>query len=393
MARETEGTGIDQDEMIALVRQILDGADLSQTTGKIVRQKVLDELGERAGPDMRALKRSIRNALSVVLSGQTGSSGSSSRPSQPPELKDKAEPKDKASGQEPKEEVDNGRNGAAPDKSAVDAAGGSGALPSLGPVDASEHDADDEDEDGSVPVEEAKARRMSGKKRRSRSVVHEEDDEDDDDFNPDMGATNPSPSRLTKMSDLTPSPSRPRMCSEITPSPSLPKHSYDITPSPSRPKMPGISSSPSPARPVKRSRSQLLTSEKHLEKLRSVCKQLGCMAPPSRMRGKTVPEKCAAVVEYLLQKGVDVPNPTLLTRKEIAVHRARLEQEKELAGLDTRCVCRCLMFIDPSRWLHYGLLTDSMFAITITPSDLFSTLVLAVVLSFLIVLAIVQQHY
>lgn len=352
MAHETEGVGIDQDEIVAIVRGILDGADLSQTTGKIVRQKVLDELGERAGPDMRALKRSIRTALSVVLASQTVSSGSSSKPAQPPEPNEKAESKDDPVEPKPKVELDNGGNGAAPDKGADNAGDGPNAATSLGPADASEHDADVEDEEGSVQVQEAKVHHMSGKKRRSRTVMDEGDD-----FDPDAGATNPSSSRLTKKDDLTPTPSRPRMSSDITSSPSLPKHTRDFTPSPSRSKKtPEISPTPSPARPTKRSRSQLLTSEKHLEKLRSVCKQLGCMAPPSRMRGKTVPEKCAAVVEYLLQKGVDVPNPTLLTRKEITVHRARLEQEKELAGLDTRCVRPCFMFSDPTRLRHCGLL-------------------------------------
>lgn len=89
----------------------------------------------------------------------------------------------------------------------------------------------------------------------------------------------------------------------------------------------------------KRSNSSGLKTEKHLEKLRSVCRQLGCPAPPMRLRNKSVLEKCAAILEHLEDKGVQVANPASLTAREIQRHRARLERDKELAGLDTRFVC------------------------------------------------------
>lgn len=331
MSAKPDDVGIRRDEMIALVRRILDGADLSQTTGKIVRQKVLEELGDRAGSDQRAIKRSVRDALNIVLQGTASSSSTAAQPSAPSAKREKRE---NETGQEPEKAHENGINGVARAKGQVKGKVAIVAeLPAV-PVDASEHDADVEDEEGDSQVREAKARRMSGKKRRLRTVIDEDDD--DDDFDPDADEAKPSPPRARKIRAVTPSPSRPKKPSDMLSSPARSKKTASPSSSPARPAR--------RVRPAKRSRSDLFTSEKHLEKLRSVCKQVGCTAPPSLTRGKTVPEKCAAVVDYLRQKGVDAPNPTLLTRKEIAVHRARLEQEKELAGLDTRCVYPYFLF-------------------------------------------------
>lgn len=397
---------ISQTEMVQLVTRILDDADLSQFNGRIVREKVTEALGERAGNDPRALKRSIRDAIATVLSTKLTSSAqkehegnlSSGVPAEEKEVDEKQadlsakhavlmreHTVEKGEGDMPiSEDADeNGerdalaakdaeeRNGGnAPVKvDAIERSGGDATaeevpdkkcdedvpgVPNVtqaeepgDEVDAetkdigdeidddadyvpfddrdiaaepwtqlrseeaaakveSDQDADDKEEKEDVYCSEQRISRKKGKKRRLEVMAEDEEDEN----------TNDEPSSSLNANNNL-------------------RVARNKNGKGRKPDQSGAN-----VEPVKRKRSSSsgLKTENHLEKLRSICKQLGCPVPPMRLRNKSVSEKCAAVLEYLYGKGVHVPNPTLLTRKEIQKHRSRLEREKELAGLDTRFV-------------------------------------------------------
>lgn len=326
MSAKAEGLGITQNEMESLVRRILDGADLSKTTGKIVRERVIKEIGERAGPDMRALKHSIRDALKNVLNGHAQEI---SQPAQQPSPVSKPNSdKGIANGNQVKRDV--GKHGTKT-KSSAAAAGGHAAL-----AGTAAQDSVDENEHPSVQMKKSEPTVPMQRKRRARTVVDEDEDDenidetvhdDDEAFDNGVGG-----SKLDPKSEKAESRPRPAKTgssvSHLNQSPSIQTIGANSR------KVVAPTSTP---RPAKRSRPNT-SAERRLEKLRSICRQLGSMTPPARMRGKSVPDKCTAVLEYLRQKGIEDPDPTSLTRKEVAVHRARLEQEKELAGLDTRFV-------------------------------------------------------
>ncbi|PXF46615.1 hypothetical protein BWQ96_03604 [Gracilariopsis chorda] len=73
---------------------------------------------------------------------------------------------------------------------------------------------------------------------------------------------------------------------------------------------------------------------RRLQTLKKLCRQLGCTAPPSRLRGKDDVEKYNNVLSHLRSRGVQDPDPLHMTPNEIARHRKRIAREKELEGLD-----------------------------------------------------------
>lgn len=398
---------VSQTEMVRLVTRILEGADLSQITGRIVRERVRDELGERAGNNLHAFKKSIRDALKTVLSSKNTPSAQENYEDPHPDQAFAKGPKvgkkqiDQSGKRDALVKEDAGEKGKGhvsisedPDKNRVeDALAANDAEKKGGGGAPADEDAIEKDEDnatageaageksrddtpaipkisedgkrrdgfeaetknaikgddanaGTAPVggddttQELKAQSHAGgalaKKELDRDVDNKEEDgkmhcseqrislkkgnkrrlkllaEDEEDIN----SNDESSSQLNANGDAQVATKISRKAQNIDQSGVGVKHAKR-----------------------KRSNSSGLKTENHLEKLRSVCKQLGCPIPPMRQRNKTVPEKCAAAIEHLYAKGVHVPDPTLLTRKEIQKHRARLEQEKELAGLDTRFVC------------------------------------------------------
>lgn len=74
------------------------------------------------------------------------------------------------------------------------------------------------------------------------------------------------------------------------------------------------------------------------EKLNAVVRAVGLRMPASRLKGKSPDQRCEAVREFLKSKGVDEPFPTSLTRKELQVHKKRLEREKDMIDIDVRYV-------------------------------------------------------
>ncbi|CAN8065372.1 unnamed protein product [Agarophyton chilense] len=64
---------VSNDEITAMVRQVLVGQDLSKITGKIVRERIVQELGDRVQPSgFSAIKETIKASLKVVLQSSSG---------------------------------------------------------------------------------------------------------------------------------------------------------------------------------------------------------------------------------------------------------------------------------------------------------------------------------
>lgn len=348
------------------MRGILDGADLSQTTGRTVRAKVYEILGDRAGSDEKAFRNSVRDAITAVLNSANGRSGKKSPKEQASQLDN--EPQSAQVEERPDRSLTpgsgklgknmSGKIATAPGSHAVpyDAqdrmtivsksnavwnakqvenregkenstqaaedeakmndvstsvtptetvAAGQPNKPSRGMAiadllgDASGHDADDENDVDNEQRDEQKRRRPSQKKRRSRPTL-EDDGDDSDDSDEDAH-------ELANSAD----------------------HHDEVVADENRAKKGN--------RQVKQRRTSVLTSERDLGRLKDIIKQLGLKVPPAKVRRTiSVAEKCAGLVEYLAEKGIDISNPTHLNKKEISMHRKRLENEKELAGLDER---------------------------------------------------------
>lgn len=340
------------------MRGVVAGADLSQMTGKVVREKVLEVLGDRAGDDQRAIKRSVRDALKVVLTdvstpprpkdpsspvskpqllkpAAAGTTPGKAAPAEktrpgvkeaegdrgvPPSAQEKgseATPAGRslrrlrrlAEGSSP--EAQNGK-GAEEDEFGSDPEGEIHPKPSengvegdgdvtddvpadkesdppaeIPDMDESDHDADDEN------FQPQRAPRGRPKKRRNKALKDAKDDISEDDME-----------RATKA-----------------------KGTEDRQARGSSPKAPR-------AKRVRRARYK---TENDLTRLKKLCRQLGCRGAAFRAIGKTPEEKCTSLLDFLSTKGVN--DISSLTQKDIEAHRARLENEAEVAGLDTRSVC------------------------------------------------------
>lgn len=89
------------------------------------------------------------------------------------------------------------------------------------------------------------------------------------------------------------------------------------------------------------------SEEKHLKKYLSIARSIGYRVPPIRFRGKsTIAEKREAVINYLREKGFNILDKANTTPQGIERFRRKADQEKELAGLDTRFVLNFALFLD-----------------------------------------------
>ena len=78
---------------------------------------------------------------------------------------------------------------------------------------------------------------------------------------------------------------------------------------------------------------KMTPSEKRLKKYLSICRQIGCPFPPTKFRGLELKEKIETVVQYLLEKGIDVKE-SIPTERELRKLQSKFARQKELAMLD-----------------------------------------------------------
>lgn len=295
--------GISQEDLVSLLKNLLTGKDLSIMTPKVVRQMVIKELGEKVGDDPKALKIAIRSALNVVLSDHAD------------EIEQKPDTEMPAKAHTPDTTVA-GNNDSCPEK--------------------------EEEADEVKPKEMASDAKPKGKvddvsaentvdikrKRRQRSQkpakkVEDSDMSDDDDADDEKEDADDDSYHGGEESEED-----------------KPKRRASIKPSRPAPKKANLEEQDKPKRKVSgvAIKSASMRTEKYLGKLRSLAKQLGIPVPPSRYRGTTTEEKSSNILAFFVSKGFKMEDPTRMTRDEIAGHRKRLEQEKELDGLDVRYV-------------------------------------------------------
>lgn len=363
--------GVTQAEMEELVRGVVKNADLSQMTGKVVRERVLVLLGDRAGDDPRALKRSVRDALKVVLSAVNSPSKSTSTSAPAAETKPSPNNKKQAKEHEnPPKEKKSGNGKKAPaaeeDEPIVKRAGSKRRLRKL--AESSDEDGMDEnfepdneldyepdDEPASKPASKPAAK-LAAKPVRGTGNAGEEDGDVTDDIPAKKGRDPPAESPEPDSSDHDADDEyfseeraprgRPKQKRQRAPRAPSADSSAEDAPRPQNGRE-GPSVQRSPRKRVRRSKFRTAND---LSKLMKLCGRLGCRGARFKASGSTVEEKCTSLVSFLNSKGIiDVGS---LNAKDIEAHRARLENESEVAGLDSRFVSLFIQSISIS-WLAF----------------------------------------
>lgn len=298
---------ISQGGMVALVREILNGQDLSKITAKIVRVKVIEALGKQAGDDITAIKASVKSALSIVLNGQDEEPGVGERsvPGKSEAAAKKKATKVHTTEGDGKEVAKEGAKNVEQKPKSIE----SKELIADATEKAYDPDVEDNDGKGSYSSHEnddaSKQPQRPKKRRRTVATVSSEEDEDN------IGTSDAKPNNNLEISEDDGSSASPER--------RAPRKKRSVAGSRSR----------APPKPV--------TGPK-LQRLKKLCGRLGLNPPRPRVRGKTEAELCAQILEFLRSKGVKSENPWRLSKHEVEAHKERIAHEKELEGLDARCV-------------------------------------------------------
>lgn len=268
-----------------MVQDILTGQDLSQITGKIVRDKVIQRLGDRAGDNFSHVKQAVKSALNAVLNS-TSNPAPAPPPPQPKPQPDAATVEEHHGPQSPDKHDQSNEDHASPEpqQSSEDHAS-----PETQPP------VQEDDLFGDQPVKKS----FVARKRARRVALSDSDSQSDSD--------SPAKARRKKASSATVS-KRQRVVARRQ-------------------------------RTAPNSRAA-----RRLRKLINLCRKLGCTAPPSKLRGKGDEEKYNNVLSHLHSRGVDDPDPLRMTPNEIEKHRKRIARDKEMEGLDVRYVAQNLNY-------------------------------------------------
>lgn len=292
------GQQLSHSDLVNLINEIIQGQDMNTLTGKIVRQQVVKRLGPKAPEDSEQLKNSVRNALAEVLRHQQQSPTPKNNSFSP-----------LTGSTKPTKNDDDSENKPQP------------------------NDDDNEPKESLSPMKQPPKRLH-----RNASDDDDENADDESDFNPDTMEIPQEGSSNKKKVKRNSSEDDDKSGSEFD----MDDDSDQIQETEKRQKR-KAESEKRVSNGVKRRKSSNSKTPsgkvgKQFAKLLQICRALGQPVPPSRLKNKNTVDKCASVVQFLVSKGIDKANPALLTRKEIAQHRARLEKEKELEGLDTKYV-------------------------------------------------------
>lgn len=304
--------------LVDLIRDMLDGEDLSKLTQRIVRTRVVRSLSDRPNPPSDAqLKPLVNAALNEVMGRSEADTkpNKSSAPAQPAKSAAKTSRTASASAR-------GTRKGAARNTTHAE--------DKEAPHDfAAEADV----EDDFIPRRKSDSRVQKGSRKRSRPIPVSDDDDDDDDADSGVneadlkagknGVREADNCSQDEEDDHIDDASGYNAQSSRAPQPALKARAKKKTAKQTSKRVPG------------NTRPQTW-SEKKYAKLCSVVRALGLHAPISKFRGKSVDEKSQVIIEFLRSKGVHSSDPEDLTRHEISRHRARLEKEKDMQGIDTR---------------------------------------------------------
>lgn len=281
-------------KLVPIVRGILEGEDLGKMTPKIVRERLLRTLGNPVINDATAFKGYVRSALSEVLA--TSSDQAKKASSQPKAVSESV-------------------SDTVPDKPATV----SKTEPSEG-----------------VKSSEDVHTKPSAKKQKS--AVQDADTAAKNIPADKHDAAKPAKALPMKRARPSSSKSEPKKV-EAEDGGSDGAMSSDVMSSGDDERV---------AEPAKRKRRQRVekntgkgtktsADDKKLEKLNGALRALGLRMPVRQLMRKTSAQKCDAILQFLQTKDIDT-DPTLLSRRELAKHRKRLETEKELLGIDTKYV-------------------------------------------------------
>lgn len=374
-----DGIGIPESAMVAMVRDILDGEDLSKMTLKIVREKVLKKL-DNPDIDMKALRTSIRSALSVVLEDSKARIQAAKVPLKDEQETERKQPSTINNGNTKTEDgkfekpvVHQGKGTNSEIKENSDKTAFTSANKG---EDEGLKTGDKVDEHSEKVVDRQPASRQSEKivEDGSGDAGGINNDRNDKDNNPDFvpdaiadvndeildvetkkakpisekrksleKAIGPDENLVKKRARLAKSTGEDGGIARMkVKDEDLSSDQFDSD-SNSEPKTGKRRSKGSAEKSSKRTQKQSLASSgsstsQELEKLNAVLRAIGLRMPAMKLKGKSTDSKCVAILEYLKSKGVTESKPTNLTKKELDLHRRRLEREKDMVDIDVRFV-------------------------------------------------------
>lgn len=321
------------ENLVPMIRDILDGKDLCTMTLKIVREAILGKL-DTLPVDLPKFKSNVKTALTTVLAeceADTSNPADKPNPKVRDEPKVKDEPKQSSADLRPSENIQIDAPATKPTAktsaakaAATEKEGKSVNAKNVGdspkeqngkensPVQQKKRKSTGEDDSEHVKrarIEKADKTGKDSSKTANKKKLQDEDDDEVDDDNDDNDDTFKYDEELISGDEEERKSKKEK---KVKRQGSKAK----------RERVPPSSTG----------------KNKQYEKLNRVLRALGLRMPASRLKGKSPDERCEAVREFLKSKGVDDPVPTALTRKELQVHKRRLEREKDMIDIDVRYV-------------------------------------------------------
>lgn len=268
------------DKLVPLVREILEGEDLATITQKIVRERLLKSLGNPVISDTAAFKGFVKSALQEILSTRNQTEGCSEVGSEQVEQHDQSS---KVPISTPKE-----TGSKATKKGQISSPGETESEATKKGTAKEETDKTDT----TLPMKRARPSHSS----ESNQKVNGTDEDEKDDSNSDAVISSDDERARKQVKQK-----RRRGSDKTTSKSAKPSSSED----------------------------------KSLDRLNAALRELGLRMPTRQLQGKTPSQKCKIILEFLRAKNVHT-DPTLLSKRELAKHRKRIETEKELLDIDTR---------------------------------------------------------
>lgn len=332
--------GIPQEEMISMVREILDGEDLSKITLKIVRERVLQSMGDRRDKvDMAIFKPSVKSALSTVLESPDFNTARATPTTNPQADKDGKKPtasNKSAKDEDGKENVTKSVKSHPPVRKAARIKRKVVDSDDDGSVSDYSGNADGDDEYEASDNSDAGA----SSKKKGKNADDDFVDEDGEDL-----ATNSRPKvkkRRISGDNIINKNKAAKKRSRVSPvqktdkketdHDDVSKDSADESDSDGEQEKSTEGASRKPASRTKRPSKQ--SSSSRLDKLKAVYRDLGLRAPFMKLGGKTDEQKFDYLTEFLSTKGVKSNDPLTLSKHDLRKHRERLEREKDMVGID-----------------------------------------------------------
>lgn len=276
------------DKLVPLVREILEGEDLATMTPKIVRERLLKSLGNPVISDNVAFKGFVKSALQEILSTRNQKEDCSEvGPGQieQPEQPEKPEQTGKVPISASKETAPEAA------KKIPISISGETKLGDTKKVMAKEETGKT---DTTLPMKRARPPYSSESNQKANGT--DEDEKDDSNSDAMMSSDDERGRKQVKR--------KRRRGSDKT---------------------------------TAKSAKSSLPEDKTLDRLNAALRELGLRMPTRQLQGKTPSQKCKIILEFLRTKNIH-SDPTLLSKRELAKHRKRIETEKELLDIDTRYV-------------------------------------------------------